>query len=595
MVVMSDPVAAARVLLAEDPDPETRSELEALVLRAESGDEAAARDLADRMSGPLEFGTAGLRGRVEAGLSRMNRVAVVKATWGLGSHLLDEAARGGPDPRSRGVVVGFDGRYSSRGFAEDATAVLNGLDIPVRLFPDPVATPLLSFAVPHLGATAGVTVTASHNPPRDNGYKVYRSSGSQIVPPVDAAIAARIAAAPRVEAIRRPSPADAAARGLRLLVDVEDTAVEEAYLGGLADGALHGDAPATLRLAYTAMHGVGHRLAVRALARAGFEGVAVEPAQADPDGSFRTVAFPNPEEPGAMDRVLARAAETGAELVLANDPDADRVAAAVKDPSGRGYRMLSGNEVGVLLGDDVMDHAHAGGRRKLVVTTVVSSSLLSRMARDRGVECRETLTGFKWIVEAALRGEREGLAFVFGYEEALGYTVGSLVRDKDGIGAAVRLAELARFLKTGGMTLLDRLEDLMVAHGLSHQVQWSVVLPGAEGRARIDAAMAQLRASPPGRIGRSPVVRVLDAQAGEERVRGERHPSGLPLSDVLTFQSEDGARLTVRPSGTEPKIKFYLELVGEAGDRAQVAPARARLEEEGQALGNALTKELRLA
>jgi len=224
----------------------------------------------------------------------------------------------------------------------------------------------------------------------------------------------------------------------------------------------------------------------------------------------------------------------------------------------------------------------------------VSSSLLSRMARDRDVAYRETLTGFKWIADEAIRAEKDGFAFVFGYEEALGFTVGPLVRDKDGIGAALRLAELARFLKTGEMTLLDRLDDLLVAHGLSHQVQWSVVLPGAEGRTRIDAAMAQLRASPPGRIGSSPVVRVLDAQAGEERVHGERRPSGLPRSDVLAFQSEDGARLTVRPSGTEPKIKFYLELVGEAKERAQVAPARARLEAEGQALRGALTKELRL-
>jgi phosphomannomutase len=251
--------------------------------------------------------------------------------------------------------------------------------------------------------------------------------------------------------------------------------------------------------------------------------------------------------------------------------------------------------VGALLADDAMEHAATGGRQKLVVTTVVSSSLLSRMARDRGVQCRETLTGFKWIVDEAMRGEKEGLAFVLGYEEALGYTVGSLVRDKDGIGAALRLAELARFLKTGGETLLDRLEDLLVAHGLSHQVQWSVVLPGAEGRARIDAAMAQLRASPPGRIGTSPVVRVLDAAAGEERVRGELRPSGLPPSDVLAFQSEDGARLTVRPSGTEPKIKFYLELVGQARERRDVAPARARLEAEGQALRGALTRELELA
>src|SRR5512134_417303 len=348
---MSDPIAAARALLAEDPDPETRAELQALVARVEGGDEAARRDLADRFTGPLEFGTAGLRGRVEAGLARMNRLAVIKATWGFGSHLLQAS---GAEAKTRGVVVGFDGRHSSRAFAEDAASVLAGLGIPVRLLPDPVPTPLLSFSVPHLGAAAGVAVTASHNPPRDNGYKVYLPTGAQLLAPVDAAIAARIAAAPRLDAIARPSAADAAAFGLRLLVDVEDAAVEEGYLDGLAEGALHAEAAVPLRIAYTAMHGVGHRLAVRALARAGFAGVAVEPAQADPDGAFRTVALPNPEEPGAMDRVLGLAAEAGAELVLANDPDADRLAAAVPDPSGRGYRMLSGNEVGALLADDAI-------------------------------------------------------------------------------------------------------------------------------------------------------------------------------------------------------------------------------------------------
>jgi phosphomannomutase len=592
---MSDPLAAARALLDEDPDPETRAELEALLDRVERGDEASGRDLADRMSGPLEFGTAGLRGRVEAGLSRMNRLAVAKASWGLGTHLLEDASRGGPDPRSRGVVLAFDGRYSSRGFAEEAASVLNGLAIPVRLFPDAVPTPLLSFSVPHFGAAAGIAVTASHNPPRDNGYKVYLSSGAQLVPPVDAAIAACIAEAPHLDTIARPAPADAAAHGLRLLVDAEDAEVEEAYLGGLSRALLHVGDAMPLRIAYTAMHGVGHRLAIRALARAGFEGVATEPAQSDPDGGFRTVPFPNPEEPGAMDRVLALAAQTRAELVLANDPDADRLAAAVPERSSRGYRLLSGNEVGVLLADDAIEHADTGGKPKLVVTTVVSSGLLSRMARDRGVLCRETLTGFKWIVDAALRGEKEGLGFVFGYEEALGHSVGTLVRDKDGIGAALHLAALARFLKKEGRTLLDRLDELLVAHGLSHQLQWSVVLPGAEGRARIDAAMSQLRATPPGRIGTSPVVRVLDAREGFESVRGERRPSGLPRSDVLAFQAEDGSRLTARPSGTEPKIKFYLELVGDVRERGDVAPARVRLESEGQALKSALNKELKLA
>jgi phosphomannomutase len=592
---MPDTIALARELIAEDPDPETRAELEALVSRATAGDEAAARDLADRFSGPLEFGTAGLRGRVEAGLARMNRAVVMKATFGFGTHLVDAARRGGPDVRERGVVIGFDGRHSSRRFAEDASAVLAGLGVPVRLFPDPVPTPLLAFSVPRLGAAGGVMVTASHNPPHDNGYKVYLATGAQIIPPTDAAIAAQIAAAPRASSIARPAPADAAARGLRSLVDARDTAVEEAYLEGLARGALHPGETGPLRIAYTAMHGVGHRLAVRALARSGFEGVADEPVQADPDGAFRTVSFPNPEEPGAMDRVLAVAAEAGAALVLANDPDADRLAAAVALPSGRGYRMLSGNELGVLLADDAMENAETGGRPKLVVTTIVSSSLLSRMARDRGVQYRETLTGFKWIADTALRAQADGIAFVLGYEEALGYSVGPLVRDTDGIGAALRLAELARHLAKRGETLVGRLDQLLVSHGLSHQIQWSATLPGKEGRARIDAAMSALRSAPPQRIGTSPVVRALDAAAGEERVGGERRPSGLPPSDVLAFQSEDGARLIVRPSGTEPKIKFYLELVGRADSREAVAPARARLDAEARLLQAALTKELRLA
>jgi phosphomannomutase len=591
---MSDPEALARDFLLEDPDPETRAELRALLDRAEAGDERARRDLADRFCGPLEFGTAGLRGRVEAGLSRMNRLVVAKATWGLGVHLL-RRAQGGPDPRERGVVVGFDGRYSSRAFAEEAAAVLAGLGIPVYLFPDPVPTPLLSFSVPRLRAAAGVMVTASHNPPADNGYKVYVASGAQILPPADAEISECIADAPRFDGIARLAPPGAAAAGRRTLVDVADQAVEEAYLEGLARAALH---PRTERpplpLAYTALHGVGHRLALRALARAGFEGVAAVASQCDADGAFRTVRSPNPEEPGTMDRVLALAAETGAELVLANDPDADRLAAAVPDPETGGYRMLGGNEVGVLLGDDALEHAETERRRKLVVTTLVSSSLLGRMARDRGASYRETLTGFKWIADVALRAEREGEAFVFGYEEALGYTVGSLVRDKDGIGSALRLAECARSLKARGKTLLERLDELLLAHGVSQTVQWSVRLPGREGRERIRGAMEALRSRPPQRIGASPVVRILDAAVGEERVGGERRPLDLPRSDVVSFQSEDGARIIARPSGTEPKIKFYVELVGRATDRAGVHPARERLARECAAVQRALTEELGL-
>jgi phosphomannomutase len=349
-----------------------------------------------------------------------------------------------------------------------------------------------------------------------------------------------------------------------------------------------------LRIAYTALHGVGHRLVVRALARAGFPGVASVPSQCDPDGAFPTVRLPNPEEAGAMQLVLDLAAETGAELVLANDPDADRLAVAVPEPDTAGYRVLSGNEIGVLLADDAMVNTETGGRRKLVVTTVVSSSLLSRMARDRGVSYRETLTGFKWIMDVALRAEAGGEAFVCGYEEALGYSVGPLVRDKDGIGAALRLAELARHLKGQGQTLLARIDELHVTHGLSHPVQWSVTLPGPEGAERIRTVMNTLRSRPLARLGTSAVVRVVDAAAGEETVEGERRAIELPRADLMTLQSADGARLTVRPSGTEPKIKFYLELVGHADRPEEVAPARAHLEQKGQTLKHALLEELGL-
>jgi phosphomannomutase len=583
-----DAVAQARAFLAEDPDPETRGELSALVERVLAGDAAAAADLADRFSGPLTFGTAGLRGRVEAGQSRMNRLNVIKATHGLGSWLLEQPAL---EARRRGVVVAFDGRYSSRRFAEDAAAVLAGLGIPAHVFVDPVPTPLCAFAVPEIGAAAGIMVTASHNPPRDNGYKVYRETGSQILPPVDGEIAERIARAPGVEAIVRPSPPDAAARRLRRLVGDE---IEQAYLDGLRQGAFHAPDATPVRIVYTAMHGVGHRLALRALQAAGFEGVASVPEQADADGAFRTVAFPNPEEKGAMDRALAVAAEVEAELILANDPDADRLALGVRRPDG-GYRMLSGNDLGVLLADDAIDHADTEGRPKLVATTVVSSTLLSRMARDRGVLYRETLTGFKWIADAALRAESEGTAFVAGYEEALGYTVGPLVRDKDGIGAAVRAAEMFRFRKARGETLPGRIDELMVAHGLSHQVQWSVTLPGSSGRATIRAAMEALRREPLAAIGESPVVRAVDAETGVERTPEGERPLGLPRSDLLIFHAADGARLIARPSGTEPKIKFYLELVARVGSPQDVAGTRAALEGRAKGVKDALMARLALA
>ena len=562
---------AARAFAEEDPDADTRRELLELVARVEAGDAAARADLEDRFAAPLEFGTAGLRGRVEAGLARMNRVVVMRASWGLGRWL---RADPGLEVARRGVVIGFDGRYSSRQFAEDSAAVLAGFGIPAHLFADPVSTPLCAFTVTHLGAAAGVMVTASHNPPHDNGYKVYAANGAQIIPPADHGIAGCIARAPRIPDMPRLVPHDAAAAGLRHSID---DSVERAYLEGLARNAWHPGTSTPLRIVYTAMHGVGHRALVRALRGAGFDGVAVVPSQCDPDGAFRTVAFPNPEEKGAMDRALALARETAAELVLANDPDADRLAVAV--PDGAGYRMLTGNEIGFLLAEDALLHADTGSRKKLVITTIVSSSLLSRMAKNLGAAYAETLTGFKWIANTALRAEKDGLAFVLGYEEALGYSCGTLVRDKDGIGAALRMAELTRDLKTKGQTLLARLDALFVAHGLSHQVQWSLTLAGALGRAKIEGAMATLRREPPRSLSESPIVRSLDLETGSERsADGTTRPTELPRSNVLMFHSADGSRLIVRPSGTEPKIKFYLELVGSAASPEEVPRVRAALD-----------------
>lgn len=573
-------LSRARKFLAEDPDPETRAELEALLAKAERGDAAAGADLDDRFAGTLSFGTAGLRGRVEAGSARMNRSVVMQASWGVGTYLLEQGARFGVDAKARGVVVAFDGRLSSRQFAEDTCAVLAALGIPSHLFVDPVPTPVCAFAVEHLGAAAGVMVTASHNPPADNGYKVYWANAAQIIPPHDTGIAACIARAPAANRIERVAPTDAWRRGLRRPV-LDD--VEHAYLKAIS--ALTWYEPPTttepLRLVYTAMHGVGHRLVHRALDAAGMV-AADEPTQADPDGTFRTVAFPNPEEKGALDRAIALAKECAADLILANDPDADRLAVAVA--SGGGYRLLSGNEIGMLLCADALEHLPlpAGMQRKLVITTIVSSTFLSRMAKDKGAAYAETLTGFKWIANQAMERAARGEYFVCGYEEALGYSVGPLVKDKDGISAALHFAQLARALKAAGKTVLDRLDELFIAHGLSHAVNWSVTMPGVTGMERIKAAMAALRREPPAALDGTAVARVDDLARGDNP------------ADVVVLHTADGTRLTVRPSGTEPKIKMYCELMARVAARSDIGPARDRLEAVGQRIKAELNRRLGL-
>ncbi|HET9759918.1 MAG TPA: phospho-sugar mutase [Nocardioidaceae bacterium] len=513
---MSDLTDRARAWAAEDPDEHTRAELETLVAAAET-DPAAAADLADRFDGRLEFGTAGLRGALGAGPNRMNRVVVIRAAAGLAAYLLDQGHQGGT------VVVGYDARHRSDVFAEDTAAVMVGAGLKAVLLPRPLPTPLLAYAIRALGCVAGVMVTASHNPPQDNGYKVYLGDGSQIVPPADAEISARIDAVGPLAGVRR-------AGGWTRLGEE----VVEAYLsdvGGLVD-----DGPRDLTTVYTPLHGVGGETVAVVMERAGFPAPHVATAQAEPDPDFPTVAFPNPEEPGAMDLAMALAAEVGADVVVANDPDADRCAVAV--PDAHGWRMLRGDEVGALLGD----HLLRSGTRGVYANSIVSSTLLGKLAAAHGQPHRETLTGFKWI------GRVEGLAY--GYEEALGYCVApGLVRDKDGVSALLLVVDLAARLKAEGRTLTDRLDDLAREHGLHATDQLSVRVTDLS---LITAAMERLRSAPPATLGGLKVERVDDLAEGS---------ADLPPTDGLRFRLAEDARVIVRPSGTEPKIKCYLEVV----------------------------------
>lgn len=559
MAVLDPALAdAVSAWIDDDPDPQTAAELLALV-DAASRDDAAAQaavvELADRFSGLLEFGTAGLRGALGGGPHRMNRAVVIRAAAGLVHYLADALPAEGADaeagPR---VVIGYDARHNSDVFARDTAAVVTAAGGEALLLPAPLPTPVLAFAVRHLGADAGVMVTASHNPPQDNGYKVYlggrvvtdSGQGSQIVPPYDAAIAERIAAVPSVAAVPRSDG------GWTVLGDD----VVDAYLAALAH-LRTGDAVG-LRVVLTPLHGVGGRLAELVLRGAGVEDLHVVPEQALPDPEFPTVAFPNPEEPGAIDLALALAERVDADLVLANDPDADRCAAAVRDPHTGAWRMLHGDEVGALLGEQTA--AARDGDEGVLACSIVSSRLLARIAQAHGLDHAWTLTGFKWISRV------DGL--VFGYEEALGYCVDPAhVRDKDGLSAALLLAQLAGRTKAAGRTLVDLLDDLARSHGLHLTDQLSARFTDLE---QIPATMARVRAEPPSTLAGSPVVSVEDLEEPDP-------DSGLPPTEGLRLLAADGTRVVVRPSGTEPKVKCYLEVivpVEEHAARASVGQAR---------------------
>jgi phosphomannomutase len=559
---------AAMRWIADDPDPGTRAELQHVLVAALTGDAQAAADLADRMAGPLRFGTAGLRGPVRAGPNGMNVAVVRRATCGLATWLRRTGRAGAT------VVVGRDARRGSAAFAAVAAEVLAGGGFAVRVLPTPLPTPLLAFAVRELDALAGVQITASHNPPADNGYKVYLGTdpeqrGAQLAPPADVEIEAAIAAAPPAVSVPLGTPSGVAD-------------VREAYLDRVAR--LPRGSARDLRVALTPLHGVGGETAVLALHRAGFSDVHVVPSQAVPDPAFPTVAFPNPEEPGASDALLELAARVDADLAVALDPDADRCALGVREPAG--WRMLSGDETGVLLGDHILRH---GSGDRLVATTVVSSSMLASIAAAYGARFAETLTGFKWIVRA-------GPGLVYGYEEALGHCVDpEAVRDKDGIATAVLACDLAAGLKAAGRGLPDRLDELAAAHGVHATEGLSLRLAPA---AR-DAAVERLRAAPPaGWVAERPAPDVLvlrrggegpasiAASASERGAQPGREPTvqggGEGPASIAASASERGAQ-----PGREPTIQGAGEGAGSAGARGAQPGREPTIQGAGEGAGSA--------
>jgi phosphomannomutase len=565
--------------LAGDPDATTRAELEAFLRRGN------AAELEERFAKPVAFGTAGLRALMGAGPARMNRAVVRRATAGLARWLLRTA----PDVLERGVVVARDSRHMSLEFAADTAAVLAGAGIPAWVFTAGTPTPLGAFAVPALRAAAGVVVTASHNPKEYNGYKVYGPNGAQVIPPDDAAIAADMGAVGPANAV--PFLAADAARARGLLWEVGPD-VRERYLEAILAERRHPGKGTALVIAYTAMHGVGGALALEALQRAGFGRVHPVAEQQQPDPEFPTVSFPNPEEPGALDLARALAERVRADLVLANDPDADRLAVMVRAKDGS-LHQLSGNEVGVLLGHYLLTEGPKVSK-PLVMTTVVSSPELRQLASRLGASYEETLTGFKWIANGALRRAQAGAHFVFGYEEALGYAVGPAVHDKDGMGAAVAFADLAGWAHSNGRTVLEALDDLARQYGVYGSLQRSVVLPGASGVATMARVMEGFREQAPTAIANRSVVAVRDYARRLRTAGGKRTPLELPPTDLLAFELEGGAQVLLRPSGTEPKLKLYVEVSEPAGAQETLEAVRARVSAAAAALADGLLEQARL-
>lgn len=569
-------VAAAQAWIAADPDPDTREALQGLVDRGEHA------QLCELMGGQLRFGTAGLRAIVGPGPLRMNRAVVRRTTAGVARHIERRYLGRAVPP----IVVAADARGSSAAFLSEAVGVLAAHGLPVRHFERPIATPIAAYVARRLSAAACIVITASHNPAEYNGYKLYGPDAAQIVSPEDELIASEI---------ERSGPAssepmlEGALGGAHPEVQPIPAELIDDYFRDIATLRPEGSPARDLRIAYTPLHGVGALPVERALREAGFAAVFVVAEQREPDGRFPTVAFPNPEEPGALDRVTELAREKNADLVIANDPDADRLAASLRLPDGT-FRAATGNQLGILLADFLLERAPRTPQ-PLVVQSVVSSPMLRSVAAAHGARHELTLTGFKWIWSAALELMAAApVSFIFGYEEALGYSIGQLVRDKDGISAALVCCELAALERARGSSLALRLERLYRRHGLWVSVQRSLTRHGSAGAREIEAAMQRVSSRPPRSVGGVAVSAVRDYRSG-----AEARPRWLGNTDLVELELGERGRLLVRPSGTEPKLKLYVDLRAPLADGADVWRAEAAGSAEGLALADALARELGMA
>ncbi|MEZ8686566.1 phospho-sugar mutase [Vibrio splendidus] len=553
--------------LARDPDPRTREELQHLI------DEGMHDELEDRFTQRLEFGTAGLRGKVGCGPNRMNRLVIQETATGLGHYLIEHVA----NASIRGVVVGYDGRLDSKQFAIDTASVLTALGIKVYLTSDVAATPIVAFGIEHFNAAAAVVVTASHNPPEYNGFKVYWENGAQIIPPHDAGIAAEIDIA-STKPIPLMSLSDAETQGKLVWLtegyyQTYRAAINQSpYVNNTLESA-------NTTITYTAMHGVGAKMAEDLLHDAGFHKVFSVAEQREPDGNFPTVNFPNPEEKGAMDLVVNLAKSVDADIACANDPDADRFAVAVRtDDKAKtddaSYKMLTGDQVGVLFAHYLLSKPHT--KNQLVGNSIVSSTLLEKVAQSHGATYFQTLTGFKWLANIGMQLEDEQNEFLFAYEEALGYTIGTQVRDKDGLSAIVVFAQLVEELKSQGRTVWDLLAQISFEHGVHTNAQRSIALDPDS-----PSIGSKLRAAQPKAINGVAISVIEDLQSSLRFViGGNTEAINLPSSDVLIYHLEDGTRIIVRPSGTEPKVKVYYETVTKFEGTETYEDTRLRGEED---------------